>query len=93
MGTNHIMGQPKRAAHLVIAIAGALANVWTGWQDPDLPELSLGFIYLPALVGVVATSVFFARIGAGLAHRLDGRLLKRIFAIMLVLVGLRFLLS
>ncbi|RKR71326.1 sulfite exporter TauE/SafE family protein [Marinobacter nauticus] len=76
-----------------IAIAGALANVWTGWQDPDLPELSLGFIYLPALVGVVATSVFFARIGAGLAHRLDGRLLKRIFAIMLVLVGLRFLLS
>ena len=76
-----------------IAIAGALANVWTGWQDPHLPELSLGFIYLPALVGVVATSVFFARIGAGLAHRLDGRLLKRIFAIMLVLVGLRFLLS
>ncbi|MBN7771574.1 sulfite exporter TauE/SafE family protein [Marinobacter daepoensis] len=76
-----------------IAIAGALANIWTGWQNPDLPELSLGFIYLPALIGVVATSVFFARIGARLAHRLDGRLLKRIFAIVLVLVGLRFLLS
>ncbi|MGC8121589.1 sulfite exporter TauE/SafE family protein [Marinobacter sp. VGCF2001] len=76
-----------------IAIAGALANVGTGWQNPGLPDFSLGFIYLPALVGVVTTSVFFARIGARLAHRLDGRLLKRIFAIVLVLVGLRFLLS
>lgn len=76
-----------------IAIAGAVGNVWTGWQHPELPDLSVGFIYLPALVGIVATSVFFARLGARLAHRLDGRLLKRIFAVVLVIVGLRFLLS
>ena len=55
--------------------------------------MSLGFIYLPALIGIVVTSVFFARIGAKLAHKLDGRLLKRIFAIVLIIVGLRFLLS
>lgn len=76
-----------------IAVAGAVGNIWTGWQHPDLPDWSFGFIYLPALVGVVATSVFFARLGARLAHRLDGRLLKRIFAVVLVVVGLRFLLS
>jgi uncharacterized membrane protein YfcA len=37
--------------------------------------------------------VIFARVGANLAHRLNAVLLKRIFAIMLVLIGLRFLLS
>jgi len=76
-----------------IAMAGATGNIWTGWQHPGLPELSLGFIYLPALIGIVATSVLFARLGARLAHRLDAALLKRIFAVVMLLVGLRFLLS
>ncbi|HET8848250.1 MAG TPA: sulfite exporter TauE/SafE family protein [Marinobacter sp.] len=75
------------------ALAGAGANVWTGWGNPALPEYSLGFIYLPALVGVVATSVVFAQVGAKLAHKLDATLLKRIFAVFLILVGVRFLLS
>ena len=81
------------ACGLPIAIAGALGNIWTGWQNPVLPELSVGFIYLPALTGIIFTSVFFARVGANLAHRLNPRVLKRIFSIMLLLVGLRFLLS
>lgn len=81
------------ACGLPIAMAGALGNIWTGWENPELPELSLGFIYLPALFGIILTSVLFARVGANLAHRLNARLLKRIFAIMLILVGIRFLLS
>ncbi|MFT5987061.1 MAG: putative membrane protein YfcA, partial [Marinobacter psychrophilus] len=81
------------ACGLPIALAGALGNLWTGWGDPELPQHSLGFIYLPALFGVILTSVIFARVGANLAHRLNAVLLKRIFAIMLVLIGLRFLLS
>jgi hypothetical protein len=86
VGTSAALGLP-------IALAGAAGNIWTGWGHPDLPDMSLGFIYLPALIGIVVTSVFFARIGAKLAHKLDGRLLKRIFAIVLIIVGLRFLLS
>lgn len=81
------------ACGLPIALAGALGNVWTGWQNPALPELSAGFVYLPALIGIILASVFFARIGANLAHRLNARVLKRTFSIMLLLVGLRFLLS
>jgi hypothetical protein len=79
------------ACGLPIAVAGALANIRTGWQNPDLPELSVGFIYLPAFVGIVLTSVLFARVGANLAHRLDAVLLKKIFAIFLIVVGIRFL--
>lgn len=81
------------ACGLPIATAGALGNIWTGWHNPLTPEHSLGFIYLPAFLGIIATSVLFARVGVSFAHRLDPRVLKRIFAIMLVLVGLRFLLS
>lgn len=86
VGTSAAIGLP-------IAIAGALGNAWTGWHEPKLPEYSLGFIYLPALIGIIITSVLFARVGANLAHRLNAKVLKRVFAILLLLVGLRFLLS
>ena len=81
------------ACGLPIALAGALGNLWTGWGDLELPRYSAGFIYLPALFGIIITSVIFARVGANLAHRLNATRLKRIFAILLLLVGLRFLLS
>ncbi|WP_417566018.1 sulfite exporter TauE/SafE family protein [Marinobacter sp.] len=81
------------ACGLPIAMAGALGNIWTGWRHPDLPELSVGFVYPPALICIIFTSIFFARVGANLAHRLNPRVLKRTFSIMLLLVGLRFLLS
>lgn len=79
------------ACGLPIAVAGAAANVVTGWGQPSLPEYSVGYIYLPAMLGIVLTSILFARFGAALAHRLDARLLKRIFALLLIVVGLRFL--
>lgn len=76
-----------------IAIAGAMVFMVTGWHDPQLPEWSIGFVYLPALLGIALTSVFFARIGAKLAHRLSPLLLKRLFALLLVIVGINFLLN
>jgi uncharacterized membrane protein YfcA len=88
----HTVGT-SAACGLPIALAGAVGNIWTGWGDISLPDYSLGFIYLPALLGIILTSVFFARFGAALAHRLDGIVLKRIFAVILIVVGIRFLLS
>lgn len=81
------------ACGLPIAIAGAAANIVTGWQHPALPDHAVGFIYLPALLGIVLASVFFAGVGARLAHRLDARLLKRLFAVLLLVIGVRFLFS
>lgn len=76
-----------------IALISALAFMATGWQNPQLPQWSLGFVYLPALAGIACTSMLFARLGARLAHRLAPKLLKRLFAAMLLLIGLNFLLS
>lgn len=80
------------ACGLPIALASAVSFMILGWHDPQLPEHSLGFVYLPALVGIAATSMFFARYGARLAHKLSPRLLKRLFAALLFSVGLSFLL-
>ncbi|WP_431190052.1 TSUP family transporter, partial [Desulfurivibrio dismutans] len=56
-----------------------------------LPEYSWGFIYLPALVGIVAASVLTAPLGVRLAHSLPVDKLKRIFALLLLIVATRML--
>ncbi|MCP1482143.1 putative membrane protein YfcA [Pseudomonas chlororaphis] len=80
------------ACGLPIAVASAISFMILGWHDPLLPAHSLGFVYLPALLGIALTSMVFARFGARLAHRLSARLLKRLFAGLLFVVGLTFLL-
>lgn len=80
------------ACGLPIAAAGALAYMALGYGNAQLPAYSLGFVYLPALAGIAATSMIFARFGARLAHRLSPRLLKRLFAALLFAVGVNFLL-
>ncbi|HEY0502108.1 MAG TPA: sulfite exporter TauE/SafE family protein [Lysobacter sp.] len=52
-----------------------------------LPQFAVGYVYLPAAIGVAAASVFAAPYGTRLAHHLRGDTLKRVFAGFLVLVG------
>lgn len=77
---------------LPIALAATITNIVTGWNHPDLPEWSTGFVYWPAVLGIAIASMPCARIGAKLAHSLNTKLLKRLFAILLFVVGIRFLL-
>lgn len=79
------------ACGLPIAVAGALGFVSFGWDAPGLPRGAYGYLYLPALGGIVLASVLFAPLGARLAHALPARLLKRFFAVFLALLGLRML--
>lgn len=76
-----------------IAFAGAVVFMSTGWHESQLPDWSLGFVYFPAVLGIALTSMFFARFGARLAHRLPPLLLKRLFALLLTAVGISFLLN
>ena len=48
---------------------------------------TIGYIHLPALVCVAATSIFFAPFGAKVAHSIDTKPLKRIFASVLFLLA------
>ncbi len=79
------------AIGLPIAVAGATGYVVGGWGTAHLPEYSLGFVYLPALAGIVVGSVITAPIGARTAHKLAVKPLKRIFALLLYGLAIRML--
>ena len=81
------------ACGFAIAISGAISNAVLGYENPLLPPFSLGYIYLPALTGLVATSFISASYGSKLAHRLSQKMLKQLFAWMLLLAGLRMFIS
>jgi len=57
-----------------------------------LPEHAVGYVYLPAAIGVAVASVLAAPWGTRLAHAISGTTLKRVFAGFLFLVGLSLLL-
>lgn len=77
------------AAGVVIAVAGTLGFVITGLEVKDLPPGSFGYIYLPAGLGIIATSVLTAPLGAKLVHKSHPEVVKRVFGSLLVLVALR----
>lgn len=52
-----------------------------------LPQHAVGYVYLPAAIGVAMASVFAAPLGTQLAHRLSGPALKRVFAGFLLAVA------
>jgi uncharacterized membrane protein YfcA len=75
------------AVGMPIAIAGALGFVVAGW-NVESASGGLGFIHTQALMSIVVMSVLFAPIGARVAHNVDGKKLKKFFAIFLAFLGL-----
>jgi len=75
VGTSAALGFP-------IALAGTLGYLWAGRDLPALPWTA-GYLYLPALLFVSVASILLAPAGARMAHRLDVRLLRRLFSVVL----------
>lgn len=86
IGTAAAIGWP-------LAVAGTAGYALTGVGQQGLPDYSLGYVYLPALAGVVISSVLLAPVGARLAHRTPGTVLKKIFAVVLFLLATKMLVS
>jgi uncharacterized membrane protein YfcA len=74
-----------------IAAAGTIGYVVNGLRIERLPKYSLGFVYLPALALIVATSMFAAPLGARLTHAMPIAKLRIVFALLLLAIGLRML--
>jgi len=74
-----------------IAIGGMLGFTISGWDVVALPENSLGYVYLPAFLYISMASVICAPLGAILAHRLKSSLLKKLFALMLIVIAIRMM--
>lgn len=86
VGTSSACGAP-------IAWSGAAGFMLAGTQVAGTGAASLGYVSLPAVVGIVAGSLLFTPLGARLAHSLPVPVLKKIFALLLASVGLRMWLS
>jgi uncharacterized membrane protein YfcA len=78
---------------LPIALAGAAGFMLAGQGSEPTPGWSTGFVYWPAVAGIVLASVPLAPLGARLAHWLPHRLLQLIFAVFLAVVGARMVVA
>lgn len=86
VGTSAAIGFP-------IAVAGAAGYLVNGLPAVGLPSGAVGFIYLPALIGIALASICTAPLGARLAHSLPVPRLKKVFAVFVLIMGTRLLLS
>ncbi len=78
---------------LPIAIAGTLGFIFSGLDAPAQPGYNSGFVYWPAAAVVALASVPVAPLGARLAHYLPQATLQRVFALLLVIIGVKMMLA
>ena len=86
IGTSAAIGFP-------ISIAGTAGYVINGWSISSFENYSYGFVYLPAVLLISIASFMTAPVGVRLAHHLSVDKLKKIFAILMILLSLNMLFS
>ena len=86
VGISSVMG-------LVIATGGSLGYIVAGWNAAELPTGTLGYVYLPALAGIVTSSVLVAPLGVAAASTWPTPILKKIFAGLLMVIGIKLILG
>ena len=69
---------------MLLGVSGMLSFIVGGWNVPNMPDFSLGYVYLPAVVGITLTSFFTSKIGATTTTKLPVPTLKRYFALLLI---------
>jgi uncharacterized membrane protein YfcA len=77
VGTAAALGFP-------IALASTAGYVAGGWNLPPALPGSFGYLYLPGVLIVAATSVALAPLGARAAHRMPVARLRKAFALLLL---------
>ncbi|HPJ40068.1 MAG TPA: sulfite exporter TauE/SafE family protein, partial [Spirochaetota bacterium] len=86
IGTSAAIGLP-------ISIAGTAGYIINGWSATAAGNYTFGFVYLPAALLISTASFFTAPYGARLAHRLPVASLKKVFALLLIILCVKMLSS
>lgn len=76
-----------------IAIAGSLGYLINGWSKTLDDAYTLGFIYVPAFITVSIASILAVPYGVRWAHKLPESQLKKILAIVSLLLSIKMLVS
>ncbi|GIU44167.1 UPF0721 transmembrane protein [Shewanella sairae] len=75
------------ACGIVIALFGSIGYITSGSAHFSLTDGFAGFVYLPALLGIVCTSWFTAPLGAKATASLPVPLIKKVFAGLLLAIA------
>ena len=75
-----------------LGLSGTISFIASGW-NVEMPDYSLGYVYLPALFGITLTSYFTSKLGANAANVLPVVILKKAFAVMLVAIAVNMFLK
>lgn len=78
---------------LIISVPATVVYVANGWNIPDLPPLTTGYVNWAVFAILVPMTMWFAPLGVKLAYSLNVPQLKRAFAVFLCLVGLKMVLA
>lgn len=89
----HLAVGNSSALIVISSLSGALSYMYHGWHADSLPPFSLGYVNCLVLLLVVPFTVGMARLGVRVASRTTHDKLIRIFAVLLVFVGLRMIYS
>ncbi|AOY87782.1 hypothetical protein BKP64_06125 [Marinobacter salinus] len=77
------------ALGFVISVPGAIAFLINGMGVEARPPLTLGYVNLIGLALIVPATMLMAPIGARVAHAINAKLLKQLFALFLFITSLR----
>lgn len=86
IGTSAAIGFP-------VAVGGTIGYIATGLGFHMLPSPNLGFVYLPSLLWVTLASVITAPLGAKAAHRMKIGLLRKFFAVLMLVLATHLLIK
>ncbi|AEF56130.1 sulfite exporter TauE/SafE family protein [Marinomonas posidonica] len=79
------------AVGLIISLPAALTLLIVGQTPVGSPFGTVGLVNLIGVACIIPLTVFFAPVGAALAHRLDAAKLKKVFAVVLIITGMKML--
>lgn len=74
-----------------VAVGGTFGYIVTGIGAEGLPAHSFGFVYLPCLLWTATASVITAPLGAKATHHLNTGLLRKLFAVLLLVLATKLL--
>jgi uncharacterized protein len=76
---------------LVIATPSVAGFLLSAWGATDKPPLTVGLVNLPAFLVVIGSTLLTTPLGVRLAHAMNPKPLKRVFAIFIVITALNML--
>ena len=74
------------ATSFVIGSIGTISYLIYGLGKSDV-NMTVGYIYLPAFLAICGGSLIAAPLAVELAHKTPTKVIKKIFAVILVIVG------